>query len=352
MDTEQTYTSEEIADIVQGRLQGSKDYPIRGIDAIDSADRDQITMIGNAQYASEWMDSSAGAALVTEGVEVEQNDDRPLIYVKNLELASVKILEKFAPEPVRPNEGVHATAVVDESAQLGKNVSVGACCVIGANVEIGDGTILHPNVTIMDNSKIGAGCELFPGVVVRERCEIGNHCLIHSNVNIGADGFGYRPSEDGKSLVKIPHIGTVIIHDHVELGAGTCVDRGKFAATTIGEGTKIDNMCQIAHNCRLGRCIVVAAHTSIGGSVTIGDGTMIGGNTAIKEQLKIGAGVMIAGHAGLMKDVEAGEKISGSPARDFKTWFKEIAAVSKLPDLIKEVRKIKSELEKQENSSD
>ena len=154
-------------------------------------------------------------------------------------------------------------------------------------------------------------------------------------MTIGADGFGYRPALDGKSLVKIPQIGTVNIGREVEIGAGSCIDRGKFSATTIGDGTKIDNLVQIAHNCTIGRSCVIAGLVGISGSVTIGDGVMIGGNVGIADHITIGDGAKLGAKAGVMRDVAPGAFIVGAPARDTKKAMREWAALAKLPDLIK-----------------
>ncbi|MCK4821889.1 UDP-3-O-(3-hydroxymyristoyl)glucosamine N-acyltransferase, partial [bacterium] len=174
--------------------------------------------------------------------------------------------------------------------------------------------------------------------VLRERCQIGNKCIIHPNVTIGADGFGYRPADDGKSLVKIPQIGTVIVGDDVEIGAGSCIDRGKFSATSIGNGTKIDNLVQIGHNCRIGRSCVIAGMTGVSGSVTIGDGVIIGGGVGIKDHVTIGNGARIGGKSGVISDVAPGQTVIGFPAGEYKKTLRQWAALKKLPDLYKLVK--------------
>ena len=212
---------------------------------------------------------------------------------------------------------------------------MGPGCFVGKNVRIGAGTILHPNVTVMDETVIGAQCVLWSGVQIRERCRIGNGCILQFGVSIGSDGFGYRPSADGRSLVKIPHIGNVVIGNGVEIGSNSCVDRGKFSATTIGDGTKIDNLVQIGHNSRIGRCCVVAACTGIAGSVTIGDGVMIGGCVAVRDHVTIGSGARIGGGSGVAGDVQAGHTVVGYPADDHREMLRQWSALRKLPDHLK-----------------
>jgi UDP-3-O-[3-hydroxymyristoyl] glucosamine N-acyltransferase len=210
--------------------------------------------------------------------------------------------------------------------------------VIGPGVTIGADTVLHANLSIMADSVIGADCRLYPGAVIRERCEIGDRVVIHCNAVIGSDGFGYTASSDGSGLMRIPHIGGVKIESDVEIGAGTCIDRGKFAQTVVGAGTKIDNLCQIAHNCRIGRCCLLAGRVALAGSVTLGDGVRLGGGVGVRDQVTIGAGASLAAYAAVMHDVPAGAVWGGYPAQDTKTALREIAAIRKLPDFIKHVR--------------
>ncbi len=330
-----TYTTSEICQHVDGELVGSPDLRIGGVDSVDRAGAAQITLIGSTEYARAWPSCSAGAALVKRDIDLEPGEGRTLIRVENPDLAMAAVLELFAPPLPTPAPGVDPTATVATDAVLGDSVAIGAGSVIGRRVSIGAGSIVHPNVTILDDSTIGAGCTLWPGVVIRERCEIGDDCILHPNVVIGSDGFGYRPAPDGMSLVKIPHIGTVRLGRAVELGSGTCIDRGKFSQTVIGDGTKIDNLCQIGHNCRIGRCVIIAGMTALGGSVVVEDGAQIGGHAVIKEHCKVGAGAQLAGAAGLMRDIPPGEQWFGIPARNAATAFRELAALRKLPDALR-----------------
>ncbi len=332
---------QHICDRVDGRLEGPGELEIKRVEQIDLAGPDHLTFIGTADYAAKWSSSRASAAIVQEDIEVKPGTGRAFVRVADADLALAKVLEMFAPPPVSPPVGVDDRAIVDGTAQVAPDVAIGALSYVGPNASIGAGTILHPNVTVLEGVRVGAGCVLWPGVVIRERCTLGDGCILHPNVSIGADGFGYRPSEDGRSLVKIPQIGSVRLGRDVEIGAGTCVDRGKFAETLIGDGTKIDNLCQIAHNCNIGRCVVMAALVGIGGSVTIGDGVMIGGGAIIKDHLTIGAGARLGGHAGLMHDIPPGETWQGNPAQDGRAAFREYAAIRKLPDLFQQIKQLR-----------
>lgn len=335
-----THTTAAIAKLVQGQLTGPADLSIQGVESLDLAKVGQLTFIGEASYLSRWPESQASAALVSESLKdgAQQVDGKAIIYVKNADLAMAQVLELFAPPMVQPQPGIHASAIVDPTAKLGQDVRVGPGCVIGAHVSIGAGTVLQSSVTVMDHTTVGENCVFWPGVVVRDRCSVGNRCILHPNAVIGADGFGYRPSADGLGIVKIPQIGTVEIHDDVEIGAGTCVDRGKFSATVVGQGSKLDNLVQIGHNCRIGRCVVIAGGCAIAGSVTIGDGAMLGGMIAMADHLTIGRGARLAGGAQVMNDVPAGETWGGSPAQPLRDAVQQHLAVRKLPALLKQFK--------------
>lgn len=337
-------TAQQIAELVAGQLTGPADLVVTGLETLDYAGSEDLTFIGDNRHADRWPDSKAQVALIAKAVELKadgRSSDRALIAVDHVDLAMAKILEHFAPAPPPPPQvGVHATSVVDPSANIADGCRIGPHCVIGPRVTLGPGCTLHAHITIMADSSVGAQTELLPGVVIRERCHVGAGCLLASHVVIGTDGFGYRPSPDGRGLVKIPHIGGVRIGNGVELGANTCVDRGKFSDTVIGDGTKIDNLVQIAHNCRIGRCVVIAGCTGVAGSVTIGDGVQIGGGADIRDHLTIGSGARIGGGAQLMNDVPPGETWAGSPATEYRQAARQYAAVRQLPELMKKAKKL------------
>ena len=183
---------------------------------------------------------------------------------------------------------------------------------------------------IFDETIIGENTIIWSGTVIRERCVIGSHCIFHTNVSIGADGFGYRPREDGQGLMKIPQIGNVVIGNGVEIGANSCVDRGKFSSTVLGDGCKIDNLVQIAHNCILGRSCIMAGNSGLAGSVTLGDGVIIGGSASIKDHVTIQSGGIVGAGSGVMNDVAAGQTVLGYPACDARDMLKQWVAVRKL----------------------
>jgi UDP-3-O-[3-hydroxymyristoyl] glucosamine N-acyltransferase len=335
------FTPNLIAEHLEGRVVGPAELELHGLAEISSAVPGQLTFVGEAGYAARWAESGASAAIVSEGIELEPGEGRALIFVDNADLAMGRILDHLAPAPVRPPAGVHPTAVVDPSARVGSDVTIGPNCVVMADVELGDGVVLHAGVVLLDEVRIGAQCVLWPNVVVRERCVLGQRCVLEPGCVIGADGFGYRPDLSGPTprIVKIPHLGNVILGDEVELGANVTVDRGKFDATVIGPGSKIDNQTQIGHNCKIGAMVVMSGCCAVAGSVTIGDRTLIGGAVVIRDHVTIGRDCKVAGAAGVAGDLADGGEYAGVPAKPAKQYFKELMATKKLPEFMKETRK-------------
>jgi len=333
------YTTEQINNAVNGTLDGSPTIMITSVEHPSEADANQLTFIGEKKYIKLWEQSRASAAIINNSLDVEPGQGRAIIRVADADLALADVLRLFEPAPPKCGPGIHSTAVVDTTAVIGEGAVIGAGCYIGPRVVIGANTKLYPNVTVLDDTHIGSGTIIWSNTVIRERCQIGNQCIIHSNVTIGADGFGYLPSPDGQGLVKVPQIGTVKIGDGVEIGAGSCVDRGKFSTTTIGDGTKIDNLVQIAHNCKLGRCCVMAGQSGLAGSVTLGDGVMMGGGARVKDHVTVGAGAKLGGNAGVINDVAPGTTLTGLPADDYRQTLRLSAAQKQLPDLIRQTKK-------------
>jgi UDP-3-O-[3-hydroxymyristoyl] glucosamine N-acyltransferase len=325
-----SFSAQHISQCVQGTLSGSADLQVHGVEQLDRAGPDQISFVRAAKNIGAWQRSRARVVLVSKQLALTPDNGEAIIHVDSADLAMAIVLGLFAPPAVVPQAQVHANATVDPTAQLGDGVAIGPGCVIGAGVRVGDGCVLHAQVCVMDQTTLGQHCTLYPGVVIRERCQLGDNVIIHANSVIGADGFGYTPAADGASLVKIPHIGAVTIGNDVEIGANTCIDRGKHSDTTIGDGTKIDNLCQIAHNCRIGRHCLIAGQAGLAGSVSIGNGAVLGGNVGVKDQLHIGAGAQIAAYAAVMHNVPDGARWGGYPAQDVRQMMREIAVVRKL----------------------
>ena len=322
-----SYTVQEINTILNGELIGNTSEYITGPEQLEKATINQISFIGSRKYINLWDSSKASVAIINDNLDLEPGKNRALIKVKNADLSMAKILDLFNPPAPVFDSNIHPTAVIHKSAKLGENCMIGANCYIGKDVVLGDGTKLYPNVCVFDETIIGDHTIIWSGTVIRERCIIGNHCIFHTNVSIGADGFGYRPSDDGRGLVKIPQIGNVIIGHYVEIGANSCVDRAKFSSTIIGDGCKIDNLVQIAHNSEMGRSCIMAGHSGLAGSVTLGDGVIIGGSASIKDHTTIHSGATVGAGSGVMNDVEAGKTVLGYPAQDARDMLKQWVAI-------------------------
>ncbi len=345
-------TSGELAAMLGGELVGSPSVRITGARGIERAGPNDLTFIRSPRFAANWAKSGAGAAVVSRGVEVPGHDpvSRALIIVPSADLAMAALLDKLAPRPVRPRPGVHPSAVVDPSAKLSPEACIGALCVVGPGAVVEAGVVLHPRVSIGAGARIGAGAELFPGVVIYDRCEIGARSILHANTVIGADGFGFVPDPSTGGVAKVAHAGIVRIGAGVEIGANSCVDRAKFDATVIGDGTKIDNLVQIAHNCEIGRGCVICGVTGIAGSVKMGDGVTIGGSCGIGDAIEIGARATLGGNSGLMHDLPAGETWLGYPAQPARQQLRTWSAVRELPEVLRAIKKYLSGLGKFDGS--
>lgn len=325
-----SFTIQEINTLLEGTLVGTTNQKINGLGEIREATNEQLTFIGSTKYLRLWPESKACAAIVNDTLPIEADENRAFIQVKNADLAMAKLLEVFSPDGPHFDIDLHPTAVIHESVSIGKGCKVGANCYVGKDVTLGDGVILYPNVSVFDDTRIGDHTVVWSGTVIRERTKIGSHCIFHNNVSIGADGFGYRPSDDGRGLVKVPHIGNVVIGNYVEIGANSCVDRAKFSSTIVGDGCKIDNLVQIGHNCIMGRFCIMAGSSGLAGSVTLGDGVIIGGSASIKDHTTIHSGAIVAAGSGVMKDVPAGMTVLGYPAAESKEKLKQWIALRKL----------------------
>lgn len=325
-----TYTIQEINNFLKGELIGNTTHLIEGPEQLQNAKNNHITFIGSTKYLKHWPDSKACAAIINNNLDLEPGDNRALIKVANADLAMAKILELFSLPAPEFESDIHPTAVIHDSAIIGDGCKIGANCYIGKDVVLGNGVILYPNVCVFDETTIGDHTIAWSGTVIRERCIIGSHCIFHINVSIGADGFGYRPSDDGRGLIKIPQIGNVIIGHHVEIGANSCVDRAKFSSTIVGDGCKIDNLVQVAHNSVMGRSCIMAGHSGLAGSVTLGDGVIIGGSASIKDHTTIHSGATVGAGSGVMNDVPAGQTVLGYPAQDAKKMLKQWVAMRRL----------------------
>jgi UDP-3-O-[3-hydroxymyristoyl] glucosamine N-acyltransferase len=324
-----TYSILEINNILKGTIVGNSSINISAPEQLELAKISEISFIGHKKYEKFWGNCNACAAVVNEDISIEPGENKAFIKVKNADLAMSQVLELFAPStPVFSTE-IHPTATIDKTATIGNGTRIGAGSYIGPNVQLGENVTIYPNVTILDECTIGKNTVIWSGAVIRERCHMGAYCIIHPNATIGADGFGFRPCPE-RGLVKIPQIGNVILGNGVEIGANSCVDRGKFSSTVLGDGCKIDNLIQIGHNSKLGKFCIMAGQSGLAGSVTLGNGVLIGGSASITDHVTIGDGAIIGGGSGVTKDVPAKATLLGYPAIDARDTLRQWAILKRL----------------------
>ncbi|MEA2068466.1 MAG: UDP-3-O-(3-hydroxymyristoyl)glucosamine N-acyltransferase, partial [Verrucomicrobiota bacterium] len=310
------------------------------------AAKGEISFLSNPKYAAQVAATKASAVIVP-------NDwVRPakcaLVRVENPDQVFAQAAELFYEAPPRPAAGVHPSAVVAESAQLGDGVSIGANCTVEEGVAIGANTVVSPNCHIGYKTLIGADCFLYPLVSTREFTEIGARVIIHNGTVVGSDGFGYAVLDDGLRT-KIPQIGKVVIEDDVEIGANVAIDRARFGKTRIGKGTKVDNLVQIAHNVVIGEHSVLCGQAGISGSTTIGSRVIMAGQSGLAGHLQVGDGAIIGAQAGVMKDVPAKDFVIGSPAMPHLQFKKIVANTILLPKLKDRLKKLEERIERLES---
>jgi UDP-3-O-[3-hydroxymyristoyl] glucosamine N-acyltransferase len=313
----------EIVQYLQGELINSPgDVEISGCAKLDEATNSDISFLANLKYKNLVNTSKAAAIIVSKKLEIDT--DIPLIKVNDPYLAFALVLEKLYPQSNAVEEGIASTSVVAESSDIGKNVSIGHNCFIGKNVSIGTQTVIYPNVVVLDDVSIGANCIIYPNVTIREKCVLQNRVILQPGCVIGSDGFGFAPVAGGYK--KIPQVGNVILEDDVEIGANTTIDRSTTGSTVIKSGTKLDNLVQIAHNVKIGRNTVIAGLSGVAGSTEIGQS-------------------VIAGNTGVMSDTESGKIYFGTPAREHRKQLQIEAALSKLPEMVKKIKRIEKHVQ-------
>jgi UDP-3-O-[3-hydroxymyristoyl] glucosamine N-acyltransferase len=279
---------------------------------------------------------------VDRNLELEKETQATLIRVDNSYEAVAKLLALY--EMSKPKKkGIDSLAYIAPTAQIDGDCYIAPFAYIGENTVIGDNTQIYPHTFVGDGVKIGNSCLLYSNVNVYHDCRIGNECILHSGAVIGADGFGFAPTPNGYD--KIPQIGIVILEDKVDIGANTCVDRATMGATVVHSGVKLDNLIQIAHNDEIGSHTVMAAQAGIAGSTKIGEWCMIGGQVGIAGHAKIGDKVGLGAQSGVPGDIKSGSQLIGTPPMELKQYFKSSIAQRSLPDMQKELRNLRKEVE-------
>lgn len=338
----------EIVDKLGGVLEGNGEMEITAVAGLSEAGSSDISFLSNPKYAAQVKTTNAAAVIVPA------DWDRPakcaLVRVENSDQIFAQAAELFYEEPPKAPAGIHPSAVVDESAQLGEGVSIGANSTVEAGVVIGANTVISPNCYIGYKTTIGANSFLYPLVSTREFSEIGDRVIIHNGTVVGSDGFGYAVQNDG-SRTKIPQIGKVVIEDDVEIGANVAIDRARFGKTRIGKGTKIDNLVQIAHNVVIGEHSVMCGQSGISGSTTVGSRCILAGQAGLAGHLEVGDGAIIGAQAGVMKDVATKDFVIGSPAMPHLQFKKMVANTILLPKLKDRIKQLETRVEQSDKNS-
>ncbi len=330
-----SYTLEEVARLVGGTVVGETDIVITGVAGIKEAREGEITFLANSKYESYLATTRASAVIADR----ENGSPKPVVRVSNPYLAFLKVMSLFSEgHPDGLQKGIHPTAIIAKSAQLGTDVSIGAYCFVGEGVSIGPRTTILPLVCILDGAKIGERCLLYPHVTVRENCVLGSGVILHSGTVIGSDGFGY--AKDGDVNRKIPQIGIVVVEDDVEIGANAAIDRATTDVTLIKRGAKIDNLVQIAHNVVIGEDSVIAAQAGVSGSTQLGRNVVLGGQAGLVGHIHLGDNVMVGAQGGVTKSVPADTRVSGYPAREHGSARRIYALIARLPELFRELKRL------------
>ncbi len=336
----------ELAKFLKAELSGDADIEIHAVRGMSDISDGCLTFITSKKFLPEAAGSAASAVLV--GTFYEELEDKTQLKVSNPYLAFAKALELFYVKPETP-KGVMGGAILEEGVSVGNDVTIYPGSYVSSGSSIGDGTVISPHVYIGKDTTIGNNCIIYPGVTIREDITIGNGVIVHPNTVIGSDGYGFV--FDGGVHNKIPQVGTVEIGDNVEIGAGVTIDRATTGTTVIGEGTKIDNLVQIAHNVIIGKHCLIVAQVGIAGSTTIGDYVTLGGQVAVSDHTTIESGTMVAGKSGIMGNVKKGV-YSGVPALPHRQWLKAQVVYAKLPEMMKTLKMLEDKVNKLEVKED
>jgi UDP-3-O-[3-hydroxymyristoyl] glucosamine N-acyltransferase len=307
---------------------------------IMSAQIHQVTVLSDNKYRKFLKASKASACFISEQlVEGEIPDGLTLLICDDPEIGFLNAVKRLHPEPELCKQ-ISTHAVIAGSAVLGIEIHIGHFVSIGEFSRVGDNSTIEAGVRIGNHVSIGKNCRIHPNVVIYDHSIIGNNVILHAGAIIGADGFGYKFRDN--QHIKVPHVGHVEIDDNVEIGANTCIDRGALGATRIGTGSKIDNLVQLGHNNVVGRNVIICGQSGISGSCTIEDGAILAGSAGVADHVTIGSRAVVMARSGISADVAPGSQVFGSPAKDRKIAWRELAALSKLPDLLQKFKALES----------
>ena len=336
------FTAQQIAELIKGRVEGDKDAKVSSFAKIEEGHEGAISFLSNKKYLHYIYETKSSVVLVDESLALERNINCTLIRVKSAYEAVAQLLQLY--ESMKPRKrGISDLAFIDPTAAIGEDCYIGPFAYIGPKCVIGDNSIIHPHAALGDNVIVGKNTEIHSNAVIYHDCKVGNRCILHAGCVIGADGFGFAPSENGYD--KIPQIGIVTIEDDVEIGANTCVDRSTMGSTFIRNGVKLDNLVQIAHNTDIGANTVMSSQVGVAGSTKVGEWCMFGGQVGISGHITIGNKVMLGAQSGVPGSIKDGQQLIGTPPMEMRSYFKSQAIFRRLPEMYNEINKLRKEIE-------
>ena len=337
-------TVAQVAQITGSEAPTLQDQPITALCSLEDAHEGGLCYLTSLEKAEMLKDLKASALLVPESAKDKKLPfNGALLYAKNPEWAFILLMKYVDAQHQKHTPGIHPTAVISQSAKLGNNVSVGAYTVVEDGAQIGDNTVIFPQCYIGKDVVIGKNCYIYPQVVIREECVLKDYVILQAGAKIGSDGFGFS-FHDGRHQ-KIPQIGNVVLGNDVEIQSNTCIDRAKISSTVIGDNTKIDNLVQVGHNVHVGMSSIMCAQVGVAGTTEIGNGVILAGQVVPAGHMTIGDRAQVGAQSGVMSSIPAGQTYFGYPAMPQREAFKLQAILRKLPEMHKEFRSLKKQLE-------
>jgi UDP-3-O-[3-hydroxymyristoyl] glucosamine N-acyltransferase len=326
------FTVDQIADLIEGTVNGNGATLISNFDKIEEGKSGSISFLSNPKYESFLYQTDASAVIVSKDLTLKKPVKTALIRVSDPYLAFTILLQKYQELVENKETGIQVPSYVADSAHISENVFVGRFTLVDAGSQIGKNSQIYDRVSIGKNVTIGCDCTIFPGVVIYKDCIIGNNVVIHANSVIGSDGFGHAPQADG-TFKSIPQLGNVVIEDDVSIGSNTTIDRATMGSTIIRKGVKIDNLVQIAHNVEIGSNTAIAAQTGISGSTKVGENCLIAGQVGVAGHITIAPKTIVTGQSGVTKSVKKpGQTLGGTPASNNVDFLKRNALIRQLPE--------------------
>ncbi|MCI5166191.1 MAG: UDP-3-O-(3-hydroxymyristoyl)glucosamine N-acyltransferase [Candidatus Electrothrix sp. GM3_4] len=337
-----TATLGELAAFVNGKVNGDDQLRVTALNSLELAESGQLSFINTVKLADKLSESSASACIVPPDFE---DADIPLLQVENVDLASARIHNYLLEEEFQATE-IHNRAFVGADCSISDQVSIAALASIGDRVHIGERTKIASGVVIGDDVRIGDGCVLHANSVVSYGCTLGHRVTLHHGAIIGSDGFGFATDPQTGIHVSKPQVGTVRLDDDIQIGANSCVDRAAFGTTHVKSGVRIDNQVMVGHNCVIGENSVLVGQSGMAGSSTLGRNVILAARAAVGGHIHLDDGVMVAALSGVHNDQKKGAVIGGIPAVDVKKWGRAAVAFTRLPDMLREVKRLRKELDR------